>query len=88
MSRFFMSDKKNIITKEQCKAARGLLNWSQGDLAEKVRIRTASISDFERGATNPIRKNLEDIRATFEDFGITFEESDKEYIIKLLKNNS
>lgn len=68
-----MTDRNTFITKEQCKAARALLNWNQRDLAEKVRVRTASISDFERGRTNPIKKNLEDIKNTFEEAGIKFQ---------------
>ena len=83
-----MSDRKDFITKEQSKAARGLLNWSQKDLAEKVRIRTASIGDFERGATTPIRKNIEDIISAFEEAGIRFDNNEKEVTVRFLKNHT
>ena len=80
-----MSDREDLITKEQCKAARGLLNWSQKELADKVRIRAATIGDFERGATTPIKKNLEDIKLAFEEFGIRLENNKKELVVRLLK---
>ena len=78
-------DNKEMLSAEQCRAARGLLNWSQNELATRVRMRKASISDFERGVTNPLRKNLEDIRAAFEEVGIRFENNDDEILVKLLK---
>jgi transcriptional regulator with XRE-family HTH domain len=79
-------DKK--VTPEQSRAARGLLNWSQGDLAKKVRMGTASISDFERNATNPYKKNMEDIGEAFKEAGIIFEDNENEIVVRLVKTES
>lgn len=80
-----MNNKEKNITPEQCKSARGLLNWSQDDLAKKVRIGKNSISDFEKGARIPQPKNLEDIRKVFEEVGIEFENNERALGVKLLK---
>ncbi|MFT7099262.1 MAG: ribosome-binding protein aMBF1 (putative translation factor), partial [Rickettsiales bacterium] len=53
-------------------AARGFLNWSQLELAQKVRVGKTAICDFERGKTTPHKKTLEDIGTVFEDAGIEF----------------
>ena len=61
-----------IITPEQCRAARGLLNWSQPRLAEAVGIARATLAHFERGATKPHKSNLVAIRAALEAGGVEF----------------
>jgi transcriptional regulator with XRE-family HTH domain len=38
-----------MITPEASRAARGLLNWSLKDLAEKAGVAFTTISQFERG---------------------------------------
>ena len=76
---------KQIITAQQCRAARGFLDWSQEFLAKKVRVGKTAIGDFERGKTNPYRKTLEDIRFSFEETGIRFEENNDDFIIKFPK---
>ena len=34
---------------EQCRAARGLLDWTQEELAEKAGVSRSTIRDFEKG---------------------------------------
>ncbi len=81
-----MSDNsKQIITPEQCRAARGFLDWSQEFLAKKVRVGKTAIGDFERKKTSPYRKTLEDIRTSFEQVGIKFEENRGEFVITFPK---
>tara|TARA_E500000318_G_scaffold107974_1_gene118020 strand:+ start:2975 stop:3256 length:282 start_codon:yes stop_codon:yes gene_type:complete len=67
---------KNIypdrITAAQCRAARALLRWSQGDLAEKAKVGKQTLADFEREAREPYDRTLADIVAVLEEAGIEF----------------
>lgn len=56
----------------QCRAARGLLGWSQEELAERSQVSVTAIRNFERGATAPIRATLAAIRAALEAAGVIF----------------
>ena len=38
-----------MITADQCRAARALLNWTQEDLSKHVSISAVSLRAFERG---------------------------------------
>lgn len=38
-----------MISSAQCRAARSLLNWTQGDLAERVGLSAVSVRAFEKG---------------------------------------
>jgi transcriptional regulator with XRE-family HTH domain len=60
------------ITPEQCRAARGLLNWSQPTLGEAAGTTRQTITNFERGARTPHPKNLVAIRAALEAAGVEF----------------
>ena len=61
-----------MITREQCRAARGLLGWSQADLAEAALIGTVTVRQFETGAHEPRRLTLHAIRRAFEAAGVEF----------------
>jgi DNA-binding XRE family transcriptional regulator len=39
-----------ILTPALCRGARGLLDWSQSDLAERAEVSRSTIKDFEAGA--------------------------------------
>jgi transcriptional regulator with XRE-family HTH domain len=60
------------ITREQCRAARALLDWQQTDLIKNSRVSKKAIVDFERGYTTPWPRTLDDLRRTFEAAGIEF----------------
>jgi transcriptional regulator with XRE-family HTH domain len=60
------------ISPAQCRAARGLLGWSQSDLSEASKTATKTIADFERGARNPYARTLEDVRLALEKAGVEF----------------
>jgi predicted transcriptional regulator len=61
------------ITAGQCRAARGLLGISQGELAKVSGVSQRAISDFEAGATTaPMRANLAAIIGAFEKLGVEF----------------
>jgi transcriptional regulator with XRE-family HTH domain len=53
-------------------AARGLLAWSQSDLASKSGVSRATVADFETGKRQPIGNNLAAISAALESAGIIF----------------
>ena len=66
-----------LITPPQCRAARGLLDMSQSDLADAARVGLSTVSDFESGKRTPIANNLAAIQSALEDAGILFIRPDK-----------
>lgn len=60
------------ITTAQIRGARGLLNWSQQDLAERTNISATSIGNIENGQTLPRESTLIAIEKAFTDSGIEF----------------
>ena len=46
------------MTPEQCRAARGWLDWSQTDLANAASVSLSTVRDFEKGRRVPIANNL------------------------------
>lgn len=76
---------KVIITYQQCKAARDLLNWKQDDLCKKAGINKTTLADFERGVRNLKVDTLEKIIDAFEKSGIRFENDEAKYRVDLLK---
>lgn len=60
------------ITTAQIRGARGILNWSQQDLAQRTGISATSIGAIENGQTTPRESTLATIRKTFENSGIEF----------------
>ena len=68
-----MSDSdKNVISPEQCRAARALLQWGQDDLASAAKVAKKTIADFEREARTPYARTLSDVRAALEAAGVEF----------------
>lgn len=60
------------ITTAQIRGARGILNWSQQDLAQRTGISATSIGAIENGQTTPRASTIETIRHTLERNGIEF----------------
>jgi transcriptional regulator with XRE-family HTH domain len=60
------------ITTAQIRGARGILNWSQADLAERTGISATSIGSIENGVSTPRANTLITIQKAFEDGGIEF----------------
>lgn len=60
------------ITTAQIRGARGILNWSQQDLAQRTGISATSIGSIENGQTTPRSSTIDTIRTTFERNGIEF----------------
>ena len=65
--------KSQVVLPEQCRAARGLLNWSQPDLAERSGITVNPIISFEKGGNaKPAARTMRRIVHAFELAGIAF----------------
>ncbi|WP_148211432.1 helix-turn-helix domain-containing protein [Brucella microti] len=60
---------------EQIRAARALLNWSQGDLVKASKLSLTTIRRMEDGAIGPQRSsvgNVEAVQRALESAGVTF----------------
>jgi transcriptional regulator with XRE-family HTH domain len=60
------------ITTAQIRGARGILNWSQAELAERTGISATSIGSIENGVSSPRANTLATIQRAFEEAGIEF----------------
>jgi len=61
-----------MISPSQCRAARGLLDWSQQDLADKAGVGVVTVRQVEAGATEPRRATLTVLKQAFENAGVMF----------------
>jgi len=65
-----------MLTKAQCRAARGLLGWTQQDLASAAGISKTAVINFERGLSDIKSETLRQIRRAFESGNVQFGELD------------
>jgi len=65
-----------IISREQIRAARGLLGWSQGELANAAHLTVNQIKNIERGALDPRASMLAVIEEAFRQNGVIFLDRD------------
>lgn len=61
-----------MITPAQSRAARGLLEWSQEQLAQASHLGLSTIRDFEKSRRVPTHNNLEAIMRALEGSGVRF----------------
>jgi transcriptional regulator with XRE-family HTH domain len=61
-----------MITPAQCKAARGLIGWSQQDLAKQAGVGIVTVHQLESGLSQPRRATLDVIKRAFEAAGVEF----------------
>ena len=61
-----------MITSAQCRAARGLLDWTQQELADRAPVGIVTVRQVEAGLTEPRRATLEVIRRALEGAGVEF----------------
>jgi transcriptional regulator with XRE-family HTH domain len=64
-----------MITPEQCRAARGLLGWTQEQLRRRAKMSRKTIQEFEIGVRRPQARTLDDLKRAFETAGIEFIEA-------------
>lgn len=67
-----------LLFPEQCRAARGLLNWTQADLATLAGISRSTVRDFEGGRHHLHRSTEAQIVHTLEAAGIRLLAPDQE----------
>jgi transcriptional regulator with XRE-family HTH domain len=65
------------MTPDQSRAARGLLDWSQAELAVRSNLSESTIRDFEKGRRVPSINNLAAIRRALEAAGVEFIDGDQ-----------
>ena len=61
-----------MITPSQCRAARGLLDWTQQELADAARIGVATVRLFEGNGAESRHATLAVVRRAFELAGVEF----------------
>ena len=61
-----------MITSAQCRAARGLLDWTQQELADRAGVGIVTVRQVEAGLTEPRRATLEVIKRALEAAGVEF----------------
>jgi transcriptional regulator with XRE-family HTH domain len=61
-----------MITPSQCRAARGLLDWTQQELADAARLGVATVRLFEGEGAGPRQATLVMLRQAFESAGVEF----------------
>jgi DNA-binding XRE family transcriptional regulator len=65
------------VTPAQIRAARGILFWSQGDLAKASSVSRQTIAEFETGKRESYDRTLADVIKALEDQGILFIDEDE-----------
>lgn len=60
------------LTKEQCRAARGLLGWPQVRLGSKANLSEGTVRDFENGKRVPAVDKLTAMQTALELAGVAF----------------
>jgi transcriptional regulator with XRE-family HTH domain len=67
-----MKLERMTITVGQLRAARGLIGWTQQDLAENAEVGRATIADFEAGKRTPYATTLARLQETLIAAGVEF----------------
>lgn len=52
-----------MLTADTCRGARGLLAWSQRELADRAQIGLSTVTDFERGSRAPMPSSIDAMEA-------------------------
>jgi transcriptional regulator with XRE-family HTH domain len=63
---------RRMITPRQIRAARGLLDWTQAQLARAAGLSEVAVKNLERGRTDPRASTLSAIQQAFDRAGLVF----------------
>lgn len=63
------------ISREQCRAARALLDWPQPQLAEAANVSFSTVANFEAGRNVPLPNNMIALQSALEAAGVEFIEA-------------
>jgi transcriptional regulator with XRE-family HTH domain len=66
------------LTPQQCRAARGLLDWTQEELAERSGVSRSTVRGFENGQHELHRGSAAVIRGALEAAGVVLLDADGE----------
>jgi DNA-binding XRE family transcriptional regulator len=69
-------ERKPVASPAQCRAARALLKWTQGDLAEHAQVARKTVADFEGGVRQLHLRTRVDITSALQAAGVEFTWSD------------
>ena len=61
-----------MITREQCRAGRALVGWTQSQLAKAAHLGLSTIRDFEKGRRVPTHNNLLGIKSALKNANVEF----------------
>jgi len=61
-----------MVTPAQCRAARGLLGWSQQRLADQAGVGIMTVHQLEKEGSQPRRATLDVVRRALEAGGVDF----------------
>jgi predicted transcriptional regulator len=61
-----------MITPAQCRAARGLIDWNQTELAQSAGVGLVTIRQLEAGVHEPRRATADVVRRALEAAGVEF----------------
>jgi transcriptional regulator with XRE-family HTH domain len=64
--------KSAFLTPALCRAARGFLDWTQADIAERAGVSRSTIRDYECGHHDIHRATEAQLKLAFETGGIVF----------------
>jgi transcriptional regulator with XRE-family HTH domain len=73
------------ITPQESRAARGLLNWTQTQLAQASLVGLSTVRNFEGEHRETTAANLAAIHSAFEKAGVIFERDGKFVGVKMKK---
>jgi transcriptional regulator with XRE-family HTH domain len=74
---FFDSEYRGHMEPSQCRAARGLLNWTQDDMASAARLSVVTVRNFENEKSTPQRATLDVMQRALAAAGVEFTNGDK-----------
>lgn len=61
-----------VVTPEDVRAARALVQWSQTDLAKAANVGVSTVAEFEKASRTPKQNGLDAIRRALEGAGVRF----------------